>query len=277
MVQQLRRIVQDPEQRVCKPPSFRAGSKGRTSRNIFPFLRLPPEIRNRIYQYALPRRLVQRLRCFATPALSRVSQQLRQETLPVFFYVNTFVAEVKTSFVSCSSRSASKAKANYIRHDHWRFKYLGLVSIAGDVNPLSWLYYAKKALFKNLDIVLLHPYNTYGGHVRHESAVLSLRFGAQVKITTHVNMDSTRTKLERRYLEKLLRLAEGVMRYHTSVPDSQGLLFRRLESVAETFRYARVEPSKAKNPSEHHLANSAATAHGRRTSGSHTSKPFFVY
>jgi hypothetical protein len=52
------------------------------------FVDLPAELRNKIYRKALVVEGVQSLK--RVPAICRVSKQLRNETLPVYFGLNTF-------------------------------------------------------------------------------------------------------------------------------------------------------------------------------------------
>ncbi|KAF7191014.1 hypothetical protein HII31_07638 [Pseudocercospora fuligena] len=64
-------------------------------RSIFPFLELPPELRNQVYEYCMPDLddLRQRDRDLATlriPTISRVSRQLRQESMGYLFENRAF-------------------------------------------------------------------------------------------------------------------------------------------------------------------------------------------
>lgn len=88
------------------------------------FLDLPAELRNRIYEHLLPLR--QDWRIIATPfrddlmlfgdqpAITRVSKQIRAETLEMFYATNTFVAYIQDSdfdplvrWVNCITSSAT--------------------------------------------------------------------------------------------------------------------------------------------------------------------------
>ncbi|TKA25879.1 hypothetical protein B0A50_05634 [Salinomyces thailandicus] len=57
------------------------------------FLDLPPELRNRIYHFALAPDPSTALVRPAPPALSATSRQVRQETLPIFYGDNCFVLQ----------------------------------------------------------------------------------------------------------------------------------------------------------------------------------------
>ncbi|KAK4498059.1 hypothetical protein PRZ48_010715 [Zasmidium cellare] len=253
MVEQLREMTKNPEQRVPRLRHHAQRSRRPTApRGIFPFLDLPAEIRNKIYRYILPRLSIQRLRCFTTPALSRVCQQLRHETLAVFFYLNTFVAEVKSSFSGCSNPASGMGKPCYIESNGSLFQWLGRLGIAEDVNPLSWVYYANTAFFRNIDIVLLNPNDSSAGEAKHEPAVLSFRSGPLVRISFHVGVDKGCSILECYYIRELLKRAQKVMLRHSRKTGPQGLSFQSLQAVAAVFRFKQGErlivKSVAKRP-----------------------------
>ncbi|KAK3648929.1 hypothetical protein LTR56_003787 [Elasticomyces elasticus] len=95
-----------------KGSGTRSGNKKRDSNNnknttTFPFMRLPPELRNMIYELALPMHqsyvpiapsapeahAIVALSCFrpiAVPALLATSRTIRNEALPMFYGNNTF-------------------------------------------------------------------------------------------------------------------------------------------------------------------------------------------
>ncbi|KAK5009942.1 hypothetical protein BJ546DRAFT_1129308 [Cryomyces antarcticus] len=64
----------------------------------FSFLKLPPELRNRIYKLVLIRRwpIIADVWFMVVhpPALTQVCQQLRRETLPIFYGANKFIGDV---------------------------------------------------------------------------------------------------------------------------------------------------------------------------------------
>ncbi|KAF2173717.1 hypothetical protein M409DRAFT_15991 [Zasmidium cellare ATCC 36951] len=261
-VDQLREMTKNPEQRVPKIRPHTHSRRPTAPHDIFPFVKLPAEIRVKIYHYTLPRRLIQRLRCFTTPALSRVCQQLRRETLPVFFYVNTFVAEVKSSFIGCSGSSYRNRKPCYVENDERRFHSLGLLSIAGDVNPLSWERYARTAIFRNIDFVLMNPSDSCTGEPKHEKAVLSLRSG--LTISLHVRLGKARSALECYYLHELLKRGRKVIFDNTFKAGILGLSFKHLRDVAAAFRLEQ-GPRLAVLPTTAHPKKAA-----RNTAAEHT-------
>lgn len=64
-------------------------------RSIFPFLELPPELRNQVYEYCMPdtddlRQCDRDLATLCIPTISRVSRQLRQESMGYLFENRAF-------------------------------------------------------------------------------------------------------------------------------------------------------------------------------------------
>lgn len=121
----------------------------------FPFLDLPPEVRLCIYEHALREPFVQRLRNFVTPALARASSQLRQESLPVWFAINTFVAEVKSTFLGMSFCSSHGTRAEYISEDDTRYRRLGNLDLSSVVTGLLATRSPKMIRLKNVDFCML--------------------------------------------------------------------------------------------------------------------------
>ena len=121
----------------------------------FRLLDLPAEVRVCIYEYALQDPFVLRLRSFATPALSRTSRQLRQECLPVWFAINTFVAEVKSTFLGISVCASHGPKAEYITEKDKRFKRLGSLDLDPIVNRLLATCPPSMVRLKNIDFCMM--------------------------------------------------------------------------------------------------------------------------
>ena len=57
----------------------------------FRLLDLPPELRARIFGFAVRRRYTLDLRYPGRPSLTKASRQLRQESLPIYFAENAFL------------------------------------------------------------------------------------------------------------------------------------------------------------------------------------------
>lgn len=121
----------------------------------FPFLDLPPEVRVCIYEYALREPFVQRLRNFVTPALARASSQLRQESLPVWFAINTFVAEVKSTFLGISFCSSHGTRAEYISEKDTRYRRLGNLDLTSVVTGLLATRCPRMIRLKNVDFCMM--------------------------------------------------------------------------------------------------------------------------
>ncbi|KAK5006688.1 hypothetical protein LTR39_005595, partial [Cryomyces antarcticus] len=64
------------------------------AKHVFPFLKLPGELRNQIYRFALVHHrvisVISKWEELAQPPLTRVCRQIRNESLPVFYGGNRF-------------------------------------------------------------------------------------------------------------------------------------------------------------------------------------------
>lgn len=77
------------------------GQLMRTLRKVatpFPFLGMPPEVRNRIYKMLMPREWTVRALCYPErsklPLILAVATQIKKEALPVFYAGTTFVMRI---------------------------------------------------------------------------------------------------------------------------------------------------------------------------------------
>ena len=85
----------------------------------FPLLKLPAELRNRVYDFVLIKEGRLPLLEIDTPqpALSRTSHQLRQETLPIFYSENTFFYHMKGDWLEDRvSKTVRTLQAFHSRH-----------------------------------------------------------------------------------------------------------------------------------------------------------------
>ena len=202
----------------------------------FRFMDLPPELRNWVYQYALLERRIQRLRCFTTPALSRVCRQLRNETLPIFFYLNTFVAEVKSTFIGYAGYDYDGRHPQYVERCSRNYQTTGVVSIASDVNPLRLERHAVRARFLNIDFCLMHPNEDVYGNPKYEQAVLSLRY-RQAEPTVHVQPNMWRGHEKDHFeLHRVLEEAKAVLKAIIATTRHEGLTFEQVQDTAMAFR-----------------------------------------
>jgi len=98
------------------PPAFRArlaDEAEQRNRLASPLLRLPPELRNRITEYAVteiaPITVSSRRRLDESrqPALTRVCRQLRRETVETFYQVNDF------EYLLCGAEALMALRLNW--------------------------------------------------------------------------------------------------------------------------------------------------------------------
>ncbi|KXT02060.1 hypothetical protein AC578_6687 [Pseudocercospora eumusae] len=198
------------------------------------FFHLPAEIRNYIYEHVVSKDSVLRLRCFVLPGICRTSQQLRRESLPIFFAQNHFVAEVKTNFEGISACPTHGSHAQYITfHDFFRFKLAGKLDLNRIVNGMIPLCHPKLIKVKNIDFCMMAVNRRKRRDEQYRYAILSVRDGRRNKISTHIKEgnDPEYTK----HLRRVLSQGRGVLDQITSDPDYTGLDMAQLRDVAATF------------------------------------------
>ncbi|KAM3414154.1 hypothetical protein BST61_g10812 [Cercospora zeina] len=209
----------------------------------FPFLELPAEVRMCIYEYALPETFVQRLRNFVTPALARTSTQLRQESLPVWFAINTFVAEVKSSFLGISFCSSHGTRAEYISENDTRYRRLGNLDQTSIVTGLLATQPPRMIRLRNIDFCMMSADSKRDRTRSDRFAVLSVRDGRPVRITAHVG-GGTSSEYSK-HVHHVFESGRTFLEELVSDPDYQGLYMRHVKDVAAAFRAKPLLPRTA--------------------------------
>ncbi|KXT18405.1 hypothetical protein AC579_8143 [Pseudocercospora musae] len=212
----------------------RASGDGPPAHQFHHFFALPAEIRNYIYEQVVSKDSVLRLRCFVLPGICRTSQQLRQESLPIFFAQNHFVAEVKTNFEGISACPTHGSHAQYITfHDFFRFKLAGKLDLNRVVNGMLPLCHLKLIKVKNIDFCMMAVNRRKRRDEQYRYAILSVRHGRLNKVSTHIKEgnDPEYTK----HLRRVLSQGRGVLDQMTSDPNYGGLDMAQLRDVAATF------------------------------------------
>ncbi|EME82665.1 uncharacterized protein MYCFIDRAFT_196169 [Pseudocercospora fijiensis CIRAD86] len=116
----------------------------------FRFLDLPPELRNRVYAFAFQNMKNfgkrQNLALVALPTITRVSRQIRQETLPLFFATTHFRLVVASDFNNRFDPDAEYKSTIEIQNagtTHIKQKVKKTLRLAGN-----------KALIRNINLVV---------------------------------------------------------------------------------------------------------------------------
>ncbi|KAI5364238.1 hypothetical protein Slin14017_G062020 [Septoria linicola] len=220
----------------------------------FRFLDLPAEVRVCIYEYAVRDTFVHRIRNFATPALARTSQQLRAESLPVWFAINTFVAEVKSNFLGISACATHGNKAEYIAEQDTRYRRLGKLDLSAVVAGLLATCPPSTIKLKNIDFCCLSAGSRRDRLRSDRFAMLSVRDGRPVRITTHVGGGTSDE-----YTKHVLRMFDHGQKYLQQLvakPEYQGLYMLQVKDIAAAFR-AEAPPSAVPEPPPHTTVASA--------------------
>lgn len=118
------------------PPPYRT-----TATASSPLFKLPGELRNRIYRYALHDakhaiELTPSTWASHQPALLRASTQLRAEALPIFYLENVFAAEVRDWSARVQGRLRDLCAAHGLRLKHRRHYFVGAPDWG---NLVAWL------------------------------------------------------------------------------------------------------------------------------------------
>lgn len=217
-------------------PSFRR------CQTPFRFLDLPPETRNEIYFWSSLDHKPLRLKNFLTPSISRVSRQLRHECLPVFFKINSFVAEVRSTFMGFAWE-ATGYNPRYADRRYLEYSRTGAVSLKKDVCPLMNSYWASLARFTSLDFVLLHPFDAKDGRTIHRNAVLSVR-GRVASVQARPSTSRKRLQ-DYVHLRYILSLGAKVVQGLARDCRFSGLSFENIKAVAAAFRADSMDSQKS--------------------------------
>ncbi|KAK4904195.1 hypothetical protein LTR66_017933 [Elasticomyces elasticus] len=105
-----------------------------------PLFSLPPELRNRIYQYGLRDQLSIGA-CWHQPPITRVNRQMREESLSLFYATTAFVAHQKTDIAGWL-HAIGETNASRIRRIIWYDCYVGREISLRDSEPLSYRHEA---------------------------------------------------------------------------------------------------------------------------------------
>lgn len=137
----------------------------------FRLLDLPPELRMRIFDYAMFRPYPLQLRNIVAPLITAVSKQVRAECMAGFFALNTFQMTVETNICllhhidSFSARFGSLRAARQrpflaVNHRYWLDLIYRVEPRAGGLhitaNSEDWItkIHRDVAVFRNIDVVL---------------------------------------------------------------------------------------------------------------------------
>ena len=185
------------------PPGARQDSDPLKKHKLpFRLLDLPPELRSRIYAFAVRNEFPP---CFLSellpPPLALVSVQVWREALPVFFAENTFAVSLRSNLMSYCDiqastplRSASTALAKEALNERRLYEIgraCGIIGLSKQTE--AWIKEAGPAVatFRNLDL------NVYCGHAPGPSRAImlnvSIRMSMPAAAAVEVTMRETMT------------------------------------------------------------------------------------
>ncbi|KAL9531277.1 hypothetical protein SMMN14_05269 [Sphaerulina musiva] len=219
---------------TARPMPTRCQELRKPNSTPFRLLDLPAEMRVRIWEDALQEPFVLRLRSFATPALARTSRQLRQECLPIWFATNTFVAEVKSTLLGISVCASHGPKAEYIAERDTRFHRLGSLDLSPIVNSLLATCPPRAIRLKNIDFCMLGAGSHQVWQTSGRYAVLSVRDGRPVRVTTHVG-GGTSPEFTKHVLH-VFKQGKAFLEHLVADSEFEGLYMLQIKEVAAAFR-----------------------------------------
>jgi hypothetical protein len=207
------------------------------------FLDLPPELRNRVYALFSQRELPLRLRRFKPPAIARVSRQLRWEALPVFFDINTFVAEIVVPF-SYRLDGNLATFGQFIHNKDDRFKRTGTLQLTQDTMGLFKLSGKATARVRKLIVVFVDA-SKLTWRYRQTNVYFPTRLLVKAgssstqayRQTTSLNI--TRAEFQKLFAEDLAYLMKPVEDFVDKIasgPDFKGFSIPDLKKLAHTVR-----------------------------------------
>lgn len=230
-------IVSDFKIKKRKPPKKRP--------QHFRFFDLPQELRDVIYSLVVLQSDKATLQNLELHGICQLSRQLRQESLPVYFKLNTFILEVVGS---AAVREVSLVqttpgiKAHFLRETDDRINEAGVLKLNPGIESLLGAR-TPEIFIRIIDIVPLNFVKSRGQN-EHLSVVLSLRMpGGASKGEVSVNMGdpqvgSLATMANSEFHRDLTHLSGPAERFLPSFADrdtAKGLSFSALTALARTF------------------------------------------
>jgi hypothetical protein len=177
-----------------------------------------------------------RLRCFRPPAITRVSRLLRAEALPVFFDVNTFVAEVMTPL----HWDRWSDSARYLHKDDIRFQNIGTLRISADDIKLFKTAGKVTARIRNIDFVMSNvdkPMKQFPTHPFPALVCMKAQeYSSSATTSLHI-----RNGVSKELEEDLRYLTAPVKKFlddKIANPNFKGFSITELQRLANTVRVA---------------------------------------
>jgi len=217
--------------------------------SIFRFMKLPPELRNSIYSYAVQSEGACSLATFQDPAITAVPRQIRNESLPVFFADSVFKTIVDANPPERASvRNNRHRRLEVCQHRAWS----GTMGIKRNVMR-HIRESGGRATFRHVDFVVCNA-----AHVRdrrhmkrpREDAVrmkvcrLSLSY---VERKLYVAVSGRKVPGWRRYSPKNYEIADvdaavedvvAIARQIVERDDSIGFTVQDVQRTAKGFRFS---------------------------------------
>lgn len=208
----------------------------------FRFSDLPPELRNRIMGFATSKPEPLRLRELEPPAITRVSRQIRHESIPVFFDANDFIAELAAPYSFYGGYNwalGGYTRGRFLPETDSRWKQTCRLQIPQDIHTFFRDAGKLAARMKNLEYRI---YSVRTVHARnspnHYGFMLRLTLGTQPTVRFE-GRDSIANSAQQHFdedCEYLTEEAVKLMRSYTAKAGYCGMSIAEIRKVAQSFR-----------------------------------------
>ncbi|GAB7323295.1 hypothetical protein MBLNU13_g05771t1 [Cladosporium sp. NU13] len=205
--------------------------KTRYAKSRFPFLRLPPEVRNRVYKLALKSSGRCDIKTFKLPPLLKVCQQIRNEASGLLTAIDGFDLNVRTNYVPLAEDKKTPLFTPVPSNS------IGLIQL--DKGRREWLS-GGKIVFRDIHI------SVYGAHTgRNHIGMFGI--GGQInrwEYVVHaqvVPIVPFISVANRQRAEEMFADIKAGIEEVMNEGGSAGLTFSDLEKIAKLFDYVKGE------------------------------------
>ncbi|KAK3636658.1 hypothetical protein LTR22_018624 [Elasticomyces elasticus] len=215
----------------------------------FKLLDLAPELRERIYYFALktdsPRQIASYNSKLKAPTLALVSKQIRAEVLPIFFSKCKFIAQVHSNYAQVAvfemePRPALES-AVMDRAKYWHSLSGTMGYINSPDSPRAWITELERregfvAAFRNLKIAI----STYNDNLgRFEISAMCLRVPTATKLRPVISFEEPQKVIcPPQHLKQVQeRVQAEAERIAADRKVFVGFTLNNLEVIAEQFKY----------------------------------------
>lgn len=168
------------------------------------------------------------------PPITRASRQIRTESLPFFFSVNMFKAEIKATY---TTHSNPLFRGSFIPQNDPRFKRAGTLRLRREILNMFSGVGSQAVRVKNLHVILVDYYGRADGEPYYLNAdiVLQTQAASHTAEITH-SADGKGFAYEQQNLDHIIIGPKSFLEATTGRPGYNGLTLRDMMRLANTLR-----------------------------------------